>query len=173
MARVTRRGIGRTAGALFGCLVLAGGWALWRNHVKHQPATLTALVLQDTTGLQDNSVCLVCHIDFETEDLVAVHLKAGIVCAGCHGLSENHRSDEANITKPDILFGRSTVGPFCKACHPRHVSGHQYQVFLNEWRGRRRPNGRLITPDSACTDCHGNHAILRPDQQTTTPSHSS
>jgi hypothetical protein len=170
MGGLSPRGAGRAAGVLAGCLVLAGGWGLWHNHVKHRPATLTTLVVQDTAGLEDNSVCLVCHMDFETEDLVAAHLKAGIVCAGCHGLSEAHRSDEANITKPDVLFGRATIGPFCKACHPTHKSGHQYQVFLNDWQGRRRPNGRLITADSTCTDCHGNHAILRADQQTTVSS---
>jgi len=162
---LNRGGARRTLAVTLACLVLAGGIGFWRYRVAHRQPVLTNLVLQDTGTLRDNSVCLVCHADLEDEDLVAAHLKGGITCAGCHGLSESHRSDEANITKADILFGRAEIGPFCKSCHPKHKSGKQYQVFVKEWLGRRRPNGRMVTADSTCTDCHGNHAILRPDQQ--------
>jgi hypothetical protein len=165
MGGMVRGGAGRMAIVATGCLVVAGGVGYWRYEVARRPLTLTNLVRQDTGGLQDNSTCLVCHIDLETEDLVAAHLKGGIVCASCHGNSETHRSDELNITKPDMLFGRSEIRAFCKSCHPTHKSGTQYQAFVKEWSGRRRPNGRMVLADSICTDCHGNHVILRPDQQ--------
>ena len=168
MGKVVPRGAGQAAGVVVACLVLAGGLGYWRYRVTHGRPALTNRVMQDTGGMTDNSVCLVCHLDLETEDLAAAHLKAGIVCAGCHGASETHRSDEANITKADFMFGRAEISPFCKACHPKHKIGKQYQVFLKEWSGRRRPNGRMVLADSTCTDCHGNHAILRPDQQRTT-----
>ena len=41
----------------------------------------------------------------------------------------------------------------------------KYKAFVKEWSGRRRPNGRMVLPDSVCTDCHGNHAILAPEHQ--------
>ena len=168
MGGIVRGNTGRIAAVLAVCLLLAGGWGYWRHRAAKRPATVTNLVVQDPRGLKDNTTCLVCHIDLEAEDLVAVHLKAGIICANCHGNSETHRSDELNITKPDVLFGRSEIGPFCKSCHPKHSSGRQYDLFFKEWSGRRRPNGRMILADSICTDCHGHHVILRPDQQTAT-----
>jgi len=123
-------------------------------------------LLCDTGGQMDNSACLVCHLDFEREELVAQHLTAGIVCAGCHGASETHRSDELNITTPDVLYGRSAIDPFCIRCHPTHKNPEKLVEYVNQWRGVRRPNGRMVRDDSACTDCHGNHAILRPEQMT-------
>jgi hypothetical protein len=148
-----------------GCLVVAG-LLFWRYSWSRRPLVLTSPVLRDTAGQKDNSTCLVCHLDLETEEIAAVHLKAGIVCAACHGASEVHRSDEQNIMKPEVTFGRLEIEPFCKACHPTHKSGKQYRVFVSEWTGRRRPNGRMVTSGSICMDCHGNHAVLPPEQQT-------
>jgi len=119
----------------------------------------------DTGGQTDNSNCLVCHMDLAIEPIAAKHREADIVCAACHGASEAHGSDELNITPPDVTFGRSEIVPFCLPCHPTHKTGEKYDAFVTEWHGKRRPNGRMILDNSVCTDCHGNHAILRPDQQ--------
>jgi hypothetical protein len=150
---------------VMGCLILAGAGGSWWYSATHREIVFARPISQNTGGQKDNSVCLVCHVDFEEEEFVVAHLKAGIVCASCHGASETHRSDELNIMTPDVMFGRSDIDPFCKACHPKHSSGTQYAAFVKEWAGRRRPNGRMVTKDSGCMDCHGNHAILRPDQQ--------
>jgi len=88
-----------------------------------------------------------------------------IVCTTCHGPSLAHGNDELNITTPDGLFGRTEINPFCKTCRPTHKTGKVYHTFVKNWYGKRRPNGRMILDDSVCTDCHGNHAILRADQQ--------
>lgn len=122
-------------------------------------------VLCDTGGEADNSACLACHMDFEAEELAVQHLEADITCAACHGFSGAHRGDELNIITPDVLYGRSRIEPFCKACHPQHTTSDAYKAFVKEWSGRRRPNGRMVLPDSVCTDCHGNHAILAPEHQ--------
>lgn len=113
----------------------------------------------------DNSECLICHMDFGAEEISAKHEKAGVGCTNCHGDSLAHGDDELNITPPDRLFGRAEIVPFCKGCHPAHVKGAVYEDFVKQWHSRRRPNGRMILDDSVCTDCHGNHAILRPDQR--------
>ena len=117
------------------------------------------------TGPVDNSECLICHMDFKAEVLSAVHEKAGIGCTTCHGVSLAHGDDELNITPADRLFGRAEIVPFCKSCHPTHKRGKVYDAFLDKWHSRRRPNGRMVLADSVCTDCHGNHAVLRVDQQ--------
>ena len=33
-------------------------------------------------------------------------------------------------------------------------------AFLAEWKGKTRPNGRLILQQATCTDCHGTHVLM-------------
>lgn len=118
---------------------------------------------------QDNSLCLVCHLDFEAEPLSTDHLAQGITCVRCHGRSEHHMSDETLMTKPDILFGRAEVEPFCYKCHQKHKNPAAVEEFLQQWRGKIRPNGRTVRQDSICTDCHGRHLILRRKEKPGSP----
>ena len=163
-SRTRRRLIGKSCGfllphcvvmgvaiAVLGCLPREGSRADGGSGVAAKAA--------------DNSECLICHMDFKTEVLSAEHEKAGIDCTGCHGPSLAHGDDELNIIPPDKLFGRAEIVPFCKSCHATHVTGGVYEAFVKKWHSKRRPNGRMILDNSVCTDCHGNHAILRADQQ--------
>ncbi len=161
MSRFVRGGAGRAVVPVVVLLVAAGGLGYWRFcPARGKPTAGHALAAAVTQT--DNSACLVCHADFEAEELVVVHLEAGIVCASCHGESEVHRSDELNVAPPEVLFGGSEIDLFCKGCHPAHKDQGKYDDFLKEWDSRRRPNARLITADSLCTDCHGKHVILDP-----------
>lgn len=110
---------------------------------------------------KDNSICLVCHINFETEEIALEHLAKGITCARCHGISSEHSNDEEAAAKPDILFGRAEVEAFCKTCHAQHKDSKAVAKFLAEWKGKRRPHGRLILANAICTDCHGLHRLPR------------
>jgi len=122
-----------------------------------------------------NSKCYVCHPAMKTEELTTVHLEMDVTCDQCHGESTEHMHDEMLMTKPDLLFGRSQVRKMCSSptCHKpageRQVYGRQdhkdpdaVDAFLEQWTGRMRPNGRNITHDSICTDCHGTHNITKP-----------
>ena len=111
-----------------------------------------------------NEGCLVCHMDFEKEEIGAGHARVGVGCFTCHGPSSAHGNDEANIITPDVTFGRAEIAPFCQTCHATHKTGPEYEAFLKTWADERRPNGRIVSAESVCTDCHGNHAVLRPDQ---------
>ncbi len=71
----------------------------------------------------DNSPCMVCHMDFKKEPISLSHEKAGIGCAYCHGLSNDHGGDELNILLPDKLYGQMEIVPLCKSCHPEHKKG--------------------------------------------------
>ena len=66
----------------------------------------------------ENAECLICHMDFESEELSVKHDEAGTGCISCHGASLAHGDDELNITPPDKLFGRAEIERFCKGCHP-------------------------------------------------------
>jgi len=108
-----------------------------------------------------NSSCVYCHIDFEGEEFVDVHLAQRITCRSCHGPSERHRQDETLMARPDRLFGRAEVGALCQQCHGPHRDPAAVEAFRSEWEGRARENGRFIYEDAVCTDCHGWHTIKR------------
>ncbi len=128
-------------------------------------AAIEDAVLYDSGYEEDNSSCMVCHIDFETEKISLVHLDAGLTCMACHGDSDDHRSDEFNIVRPDVIWGRAELDDFCKQCHKKHKHPEEVEAFHQEWDARRRPNGRYVEPESVCMDCHGDHAIMLAEGQ--------
>ena len=125
-----------------------------------RPLSPGSVSLPALTGMPDNSLCLVCHVNFAENDSVANHISQGITCAHCHGKSVEHMNDESMMTPPDILHGRSEVRATCKQCHQQsHKNPKAVEVFRNKWAGQKRENGRNITEDSICTDCHGRHTV--------------
>jgi len=130
-----------------------------------------------------NSKCYVCHAGLKTEEITRSHVEMDVTCDECHGPSVEHMHDEMLMTKPDLLFGRSEVNKMCSnpICHrpgeERQVYGRQdhkdpvaVEAFYKKWLGRTRPNGRTVTSDSVCTDCHGKHNLDKPiDQQSEQP----
>jgi len=122
-----------------------------------------------------NSKCYVCHSGMRSEDITADHVEMEITCDECHGPSIEHMHDEMLMTEPDLLFGRSEVRGMCSnpTCHKPggerifyglqdHRNPVEAEAFYKKWLGRTRPNGRAITPDSVCTDCHGTHNLDEP-----------
>lgn len=114
-----------------------------------------------------DSSCFVCHANFDGEKLSKKHAddradklareeedhlrparqrpkKAG--CAGCHGPSFHHRSDEHNVTVPDIMYTRGEVNAACLACHVPHKA-----------ETKRKDGDAPPPPNPICTDCHGHH----------------
>jgi hypothetical protein len=106
-------------------------------------------------GFVANQFCSACHYGFSDEELARTHEKAGIGCERCHGESERHRSDENNITPPEIMYPKAKINPTCMMCHPRHEIRHvaSHKELLS---------GAKTVFDSAdesdnqiyCTDCH-------------------
>jgi len=133
------------------------------ERVKRQMAKAAAkhASLRGSKGLlpDDNSLCLLCHANFRDETLVTTHLQRGITCAHCHGISYEHMDDETSRTKPDLLFGRAQVAGLCRRCHSEHQQPEKVAAFLEDWKSKTRPNGRLILRQAMCTDCHGEHAL--------------
>jgi hypothetical protein len=115
----------------------------------------------------DNSMCYVCHLTLQTEEITTIHQGKGYGCTKCHGVSADHMHDEMLMTTPDLLYGRREVDAMCGECHqdPHKGEADKVRDFLEKWRGKERPNGRAITEQSICTDCHGTHNI---DKELTT-----
>jgi len=133
--------------------------------VKNSAYNAKDPLLFDSGYEEDNSACMVCHIDFEHEKMASIHEKSGITCMACHGDSMRHRGDEFNITRPDVIWGRAEIDPFCIQCHPKHKKPEAVEEFRKEWLGKRRENGRYVMQDSTCMDCHGKHAIVSEEGQ--------
>lgn len=116
-----------------------------------------------TSGLPpDNSLCLICHINFAENDTIADHISRRVSCAYCHGASEDHMNDESMMTPPDILYGRKEIEELCGRCHSKtHKQPDAVKAFIVKWGGEKRENGRNVTARSICTDCHGRHTISR------------
>jgi predicted CXXCH cytochrome family protein len=121
----------------------AAGAALEVQYVRVRP--LNTEELQNIPA--ENDYCYVCHANFEyDEPLVAVHDEAEVGCVDCHGPSLAHRSDEDNVTPPDILYRRPQIDVACLGCHTRHEE-------------REAPPGTTAPEVAVCTDCHGEHRL--------------
>ena len=106
-------------------------------------------------GFVANIFCSACHYGFDDEELARTHELAGIGCERCHGESERHRSDEDNITPPEIMYPKAKINPTCMMCHPRHeisqVASHKALLA-----GAKTVFDPADEDDNQiyCTDCH-------------------
>lgn len=98
----------------------------------------------------DNSRCHVCHINYEDEQLAVMHARANIGCEQCHGASDEHCSDEDNITAPGIMYPVEEINSFCLGCHPKD------KIAIDVHKGVLSDTG---TKEENCTDCHGEHRL--------------
>ena len=127
--------------------------------------TVSAPDKKATSSFVANSFCLVCHLDFDEEELALQHEIFGIGCERCHGESRRHRSDEANVTPPEIMYPKERINPSCMACHPRQDirdrKDHQpiLEAGLSAFE-EATPVGE--NAKKYCTDCHGSkHRVMR------------
>ncbi len=110
-----------------------------------------------------NPFCRVCHLDFDEEKLAAKHESAGIGCERCHGESLRHRSDEANVTPPEIMYPKERINPTCMMCHPRHEIRQvkEHQPILEAAASIFETAPSTGDGHRYCTDCHGRHHRMR------------
>ncbi len=110
-----------------------------------------------------NPFCIVCHQNFDGEELALNHELAGIGCERCHGESRRHRSDEANVTPPEIMYSKAKINPTCMMCHPRgeirDVAAHELVLAGTETVFERSSGDSASVAAGSgaryCTDCHG------------------
>jgi len=133
---------------------------------EQTPTGLSPAILAGVDGSElpaDNDLCLICHLDFAYDPITEDHLSGGVTCTHCHGLSGEHMNDETMMTSPDILHGRLEVDSVCMQCHAKQheMDLQAVDAFRKKWENKKRENGRFISPESVCTDCHGLHTIAR------------
>ncbi len=147
-AQAGARGAVLSVGGLL--LVLAAGCAFQKQGVQDSADKKT----KET--FVANAFCSACHYGFAEEDLARTHERAGVGCERCHGESERHRSDENNVTPPEIMYPRDKINPTCMMCHPRHeirrVPAHE--ALLAGAKTALDSPSEAAGPAMVCTDCH-------------------
>jgi excinuclease UvrABC ATPase subunit len=115
-----------------------------------------------------NLFCSACHYGFEEEELAFSHKLAGIGCERCHGESERHRSDEDNVTPPEIMYPKAKINPTCMMCHPRHQIRHvkHHETLLAGAETIFDPEIDGSAAETAgheiyCTTCHARHHRIK------------
>jgi hypothetical protein len=106
-------------------------------------AVAVFLVAPGPARAASNDRCLVCHVNYKTEELAAKHLKQDVGCEQCHGASNAHCSDEDNLTAPEKMYPRSKIAAACAECHPKH----------------KESAANADMKAKVCTDCHGKHRL--------------
>jgi hypothetical protein len=131
------------------------------QQLRKRAVALAAMGEVKTEFPKNNDLCLLCHANLKKDEIVKAHGGRGILCAHCHGVSFEHMDDETSRTKPDYVFGRGEVAPFCQQCHSDGCEEPaEKAAFLAEWKSKTRSNGRVILKQAMCTDCHGMHAMV-------------
>ncbi|MFH1715927.1 MAG: multiheme c-type cytochrome [Planctomycetota bacterium] len=103
-----------------------------------------------------NQFCSACHYAFADEELARNHASAGIGCERCHGESERHRSDEDNVTPPEIMYPKAKIIPTCMMCHPRHEISHvkHHERLLAGAKTVFDSDSKNAGSQITCTTCH-------------------
>ena len=103
-----------------------------------------------------NIFCAACHYAFGDEEMAKTHEDAGIGCERCHGESERHRSDEDNVTPPEIMYPKEKIMPTCMMCHPRHEIEHvgMHKELLAGAKTIFDSEPEENAPVITCTFCH-------------------
>jgi len=167
--KVTRNQVVTVVGLFVGSLLLVFAASCSLNkqamddseHIHSEEGSGEHQVAEETSekkGFVANVFCSACHYGFDDEKLARRHEQAGIGCERCHGESERHRSDEDNITPPEIMYPKAKINPTCMMCHPRHEILHvaHHKTLLEEAKtvfdsADHTGNHRY------CTDCHAPH----------------
>ncbi len=103
----------------------------------------------------DNGACLVCHANFRKESLAARHASNSVGCSSCHGPSNAHRNDEANIIPPDHMFAVESIDSSCARCH----AGHDVEPRAVVKRFLEKSPNQTDMKSLVCTSCHGEHRM--------------
>jgi predicted CXXCH cytochrome family protein len=113
--------------------------------------------------------CGLCHPDVRALYQNSIHAQESTSCTDCHGGNPNAVSTEAaHRGSFRGTISRRDVPRFCAECHsdpqrmrPYNLSTDQYALYQISQHGMRLADGD--TRIAVCTDCHGTHNILSPE----------
>lgn len=113
-----------------------------RTLVSFAATLAAAAALAQKPAIEKAGVCARCHVSSVLEWGASGHLRAGIDCVACHGMSQAHVLDERNNVKPNRIPRGVAIAGLCLDCHSAGCP-----------KTRRR---------TACESCHHAHALVNP-----------
>jgi len=127
------------------------------------PARSNITPVQPAATFVANPFCKACHADFDDEQFALAHKAAGIGCERCHGESLRHRSDEANVTPPELMYPKERINPTCMMCHPRQTirAVDEHRPILEAGLSIFETAPANESSPKYCTDCHGSHHRMK------------
>ena len=149
--------------------------------IGHSPRLLlTALFLSAAIGtaaaqgpfsnkFSPDNFCTVCHSDKQVELQDSAHAREGIKCADCHGGDPKAQTVAgAHSNNFKRAFDRKQVVELCASCHsdqikmkPYGIPTDQFALYRTSVHGQKWMQGDSRV--AVCSDCHGAHRILPPD----------
>jgi len=121
---------------------------------------------------EESYSCMVCHGEQKVEYKESTHAKMGILCHDCHGGDPSSLDQEISMSKKAGFKGQPTRRELVFLCGNCHADQKRMKPFgipthqLEDYRTSQHGIAVLEKNDFAaaiCTDCHGTHLILPPD----------
>lgn len=134
---------------------------------------LAGIVLRLSSAAGAEEACGTCHPNVKTEYAKSIHARE-FSCTGCHG--GDPAAFEAEVAHSVVKGYRGKlewldIPAMCASCHaePNRMKSFalptdQYAQYQTSGHGMRLAQGD--TRVAVCTDCHGSHAILPPQEPT-------
>lgn len=125
-------------------------------HLGFGPGPHDAAQLRDWRATARLDACRACHADVFSRYSASFHGRVALsqprrgapACADCHGAHA--------VLRPGTAAFRETIDDLCARCH-----AEARQTYLDSYHGKAFLLGRATA--AVCTDCHGGHRILPPD----------
>ncbi len=130
------------------------------------------LLLISLTVAPPPQQCGLCHPDVRVLHQASVHSDELVVCTDCHG-GDGEAIDVAKAHRGNFrgAIPRKDIPKLCASCHansekmrPYNLPTDQYALYETSQHGRQLARGD--TRVAVCTDCHGTHDILKPENPT-------
>ena len=131
---------------------------------------LVLFFLLGPSMLAEENSCIICHSDIKVDYQAGIHADYEVACTECHGGDPTVMGMEAMAPgtgfrgKPE----REEITELCATCHadaeqmkPYNIPIDQYTEYLTSEHGILLAQGDAKV--AICTDCHGVHKILPPD----------
>jgi len=128
-----------------------------------------AAMMAMAAAAQPGNLCTLCHPDVRVEFEKSIHKSEEVSCVSCHGgnpaastVDGAHRGDfRGKIRRRDIPALCATCHADAQKMGPYNLSTDQFALYQTSVHGHQLARGDENV--AVCTDCHGDHDILAPD----------
>lgn len=127
------------------------------------------LLLAFALSADPSNLCTLCHPQVRVAFETSIHASEEVTCVSCHG-GDPRASDVEGAHRASFRAhaNRQEIPALCASCHaaaaimrPYDLPTDQYALYQTSPHGQGLARGDASV--AVCTDCHGVHDILAPD----------